>query len=99
MLYWQQIKAREVSAMQLELRHAAEQNAKRYRENLSYLRGYEAAADAGRSAKRRRITAGWREAAGGIGEIGAKKSDSRFAFQETACILMDVKKWGCSSFG
>ena len=34
--------------MQLDLRHAAEQNAKRYRENLSYLRGYEAAADAGR---------------------------------------------------
>ena len=48
MLYCQQIKAREVSAMQLELRHAAERNAKRYRENLSYLRGYEAAADAGR---------------------------------------------------
>jgi len=34
--------------MQLDLRHAAEQNAKRYRENLSYLRGYEAAADADR---------------------------------------------------
>ena len=34
--------------MQLELRHAAEQNAKRYRENLSFLRGYEAAAEAGR---------------------------------------------------
>ena len=34
--------------MQLDLRYAAEQNAKRYRENLSYLRGYEAAADAGR---------------------------------------------------
>ena len=33
--------------MQLDLRHAAEQNAKRYRENLSYLRGYEAAAAAG----------------------------------------------------
>ena len=34
--------------MQLDLRHAAERNAKRYRENLSYLRGYEAAADADR---------------------------------------------------
>ncbi len=34
--------------MQLDLRHAAEQNAKRYRENLSYLRGYEAAAAADR---------------------------------------------------
>ena len=41
-----QEKEREVSAMQLDLRHAAEQNAKRYRENLSYLRGYEAAAEA-----------------------------------------------------
>ncbi len=34
--------------MQLDLRHAAERNAKRYRENLSYLRGYEAAAAPGR---------------------------------------------------
>ena len=34
--------------MQLDLRHAAEQNAKRYRENLSYLRGYDAVADADR---------------------------------------------------
>ena len=32
--------------MQLDLRHAAEQNARRYRENVSYLRGYEAAANA-----------------------------------------------------
>ena len=31
--------------MQLDLRHAAEQNAKRYRENLSYLSGYTATAD------------------------------------------------------
>ena len=34
--------------MQLDLRHAAELNAKRYRENVSFLRGYEAAAEAGR---------------------------------------------------
>ncbi len=34
--------------MQLDLRHTAEQNAKRYRENLSYLRGYDAAAEADR---------------------------------------------------
>lgn len=30
--------------MQLDLRHVAELNAKRYRENLSFLRGYEAVA-------------------------------------------------------
>ena len=60
MLYCQQIKAREVSAMQLELRHAAERNAKRYRENLSYLRGYEAAADAGRPLPSKYVEkAGW----------------------------------------
>jgi len=34
--------------MQLDLRHVAERNAKRYRENLSYLRGYDAGADPGR---------------------------------------------------
>jgi len=34
--------------MQLDLRHLAEQNAKRYRENLSYLRGYDSVANAGR---------------------------------------------------
>ena len=46
--------------MQLELRHAAEQNAKRYRENLSYLRGYEAAADAGRPLPTKYVEkAGW----------------------------------------
>ena len=46
--------------MQLELRHAAEQNAKRYRENLSYLRGYEAAADADRPLSPRYVEkAGW----------------------------------------
>ena len=46
--------------MQLDLRHAAEQNAKRYRENLSYLRGYEAAADAGRPLPRKYVEkAGW----------------------------------------
>ena len=46
--------------MQLELRHAAERNAKRYRENLSYLRGYEAAADAGRPLPSKYVEkAGW----------------------------------------
>ena len=46
--------------MQLELRHAAEQNAKRYRENLSYLRGYEAAATAGRPLPAKYVEkAGW----------------------------------------
>ena len=46
--------------MQLELRHAAEQNAKRYRENLSFLRGYEAAAAAGRPLPPRYVEkAGW----------------------------------------
>ena len=46
--------------MQLELRHAAERNAKRYRENLSYLRGYEAAADAGRPLPSKDVEkAGW----------------------------------------
>ena len=46
--------------MQLELRYAAEQNAKRYRENLSFLRGYEAAADAGRPLSSRYVEkAGW----------------------------------------
>ena len=34
--------------MQRDLRYMAERNAKRYRENLSFLRGYDAAADAGR---------------------------------------------------
>ena len=46
--------------MQLDLRHAAEQNARRYRENLSYLRGYEAAADAGRPLPSKYVEkAGW----------------------------------------
>ena len=46
--------------MQLDLRHAAEQNAKRYRENLSYLRGYEAAADADRPLPSKYVEkAGW----------------------------------------
>ena len=46
--------------MQLDLRHAAEQNAKRYRENLSYLQGYEAAANAGRSLPAKYVEkAGW----------------------------------------
>ena len=46
--------------MQLELRHAAEQNAKRYRENLSFLRGYEAAATAGRPLPAKYVEkAGW----------------------------------------
>ena len=46
--------------MQLELRHAAERNAKRYRENLSYLKGYEAAADAGRPLPSKYVEkAGW----------------------------------------
>ena len=46
--------------MQLDLRHAAEQNAKRYRENRSYLRGYEAAADAGRPLPTKYVEkAGW----------------------------------------
>ena len=46
--------------MQLDLRHAAERNAKRYRENLSYLRGYEAAADADRPLSPRYVEkAGW----------------------------------------
>ena len=46
--------------MQLDLRHAAEMNAKRYRENLSFLRGYAAAADAGRPLSSRYVeTAGW----------------------------------------
>ena len=59
MIYWRRIK-KEVSAMQLDLRHIAEQNAKRYRENLSYLRGYEAAADAGRPLPSKYVEkAGW----------------------------------------
>ena len=46
--------------MQLDLRHAAERNAKRYRENLSYLRGYEAAADADRPLSPKYVEkAGW----------------------------------------
>ena len=46
--------------MQLDLRHAAEQNAKRYRENLSFLRGYEAAAEAGRPLPEKYLEkAGW----------------------------------------
>ena len=46
--------------MQLDLRYAAEQNAKRYRENLSFLRGYEAAADAGRPLPAKYVEkAGW----------------------------------------
>ena len=46
--------------MQLDLRHAAEQNTRRYRENLSYLRGYEAAADAGRPLPPKYVEkAGW----------------------------------------
>ena len=46
--------------MQLDLRHAAEQNAKRYRENLSYLRGYEAAANADRPLPSKYVEkAGW----------------------------------------
>ncbi len=46
--------------MQLDLRYAAEQNAKRYRENLSFLRGYEAAAEAGRPLPARYVEkAGW----------------------------------------
>ena len=46
--------------MQLDLRHAAEQNAKRYRENVSFLRGYEAAAPADRPLPPRYVEkAGW----------------------------------------
>ena len=46
--------------MQLDLRHVAEQNAKRYRENLSFLRGYESAAEAGRPLSSRYAEkAGW----------------------------------------
>jgi hypothetical protein len=46
--------------MQLDLRYAAEQNAKRYRENLSFLRGYEAAAEMGQPlSERYREKAGW----------------------------------------
>ena len=46
--------------MHLDLRYAAEQNAKRYRENLSFLRGYEATADAGRPLSARYLEkAGW----------------------------------------
>ena len=60
MIYFPQIKAREVSAMQLDLRHAAEQNARRYRENVSYLRGYEAAANADRPLPSKYVEkAGW----------------------------------------
>lgn len=45
--------------MQLDIRHAAEQNARRYRENVSYLRGYEAA-DAGRPLPSKYVEkAGW----------------------------------------
>ena len=46
--------------MQLDLRHTAEQNAKRYRENLSFLRGYGAAADPARPLSPRAVEkAGW----------------------------------------
>ena len=46
--------------MQLDLRHAAEQNAKRYRENRCFLQGYEAAADADRPLPTRYVEkAGW----------------------------------------
>ena len=46
--------------MQLDLRHAAELNAKRYRENVSFLRGYEAAATAGRPLPAKYVEkAGW----------------------------------------
>ena len=50
MVYWPQNEGKkEVNAMQRDLRYMAERNAKRYRENLSFLRGYDAAADAGRA--------------------------------------------------
>ncbi len=46
--------------MQLDLRYAAEQNAKRYRENRSFLRGYDTAAAAGRPLPARYVEkAGW----------------------------------------
>ena len=49
LVYWPQNEGKkEVNAMQRDLRYMAERNAKRYRENLSFLRGYDAAADAGR---------------------------------------------------
>ena len=82
MLYCQQIKAREVSAMQLELRHAAERNAKRYRENLSYLRGYEAAADAGRPLPSKYVEkAGWVWAVERVrADLGAKAPEKEQFF-------------------
>ena len=46
--------------MQLDLRHVAEQNAKRYRENRSFLQGYETTADADRTLPARYVEkAGW----------------------------------------
>ena len=61
MVYWPQNEGKkEVNAMQRDLRYMAERNAKRYRENLSYLRGYDAAADAGRPLPPRYLEkAGW----------------------------------------
>ena len=56
--------------MQLDLRHAAERNAKRYRENLSFLRGYEAAAEAGRP-----LPAKYREKAGWVWAVERVRAD------------------------
>ena len=56
--------------MQLDLRHAAEQNAKRYRENVSFLRGYEAAADAGRP-----LSAKYAEKAGWVWAVERVRAD------------------------
>ena len=58
--------------MQLDLRHIAEQNAKRYRENLSYLRGYEAAADEGRP-----LPAKFAEKAGWVWAVERVRADLR----------------------
>jgi len=52
--------AKGVNAMQLDLRHIAEQNAKRYRENVRYLQGYDAVAAAERPLPARYVEkAGW----------------------------------------
>ena len=56
--------------MQLDLRYAAEQNAKRYRENLSYLRGYEAAAAPGRP-----LPAKYAEKAGWVWAVERVRAD------------------------
>lgn len=68
--------------MQLDLRYVAEQNAKRYRENLSFLRGYDAAASAGRPLPEKYLEkAGWVWAVERVrADLGAKDPEKELFF-------------------